>query len=891
MKRTPIWRRYDRIDGADVPQDVRDELRFHIESKTEELVEQGWSAEAARREAERQFGNVRATEQLGNQIGGRMERRRAMSTFWAQVRQDVRYALRALVRLPTFALVSIGVLALGIGTNVAIFSVVDALVLRPLPFPQAQQLVWFTGGKHLDAKTRAAAGLSGRTYNVDAFEAFQRHNKTFASVTTYQTFYESVPYKLTGNGAPQKLSVVEVAGNFFPTLGVTPALGRSFTQAESVQGGAPAAILSHSFWKSQFASDPSIVGKTIDVNGTATTVVGVLPAGFDFGAVFAPGMKVDLFVPAVMNFWRTWGNTLAVVGRLKPGVTVAQAQQEANLLFPELKKQNPGWYEDYASELVSLKEHVTGKMHRALLLLWAAAGVILLIVCVNLSNLQLARTAVRGKELAMRCALGAGRARLMRQLLTENLVMSGCGAVLGLGVAWVILFALLRQKAVVLPLLGTIGLDATTVGWGLLLALAMGLVLGAVQAVRFSRTSLAHSLKSSGLSTDRKHGHFQSLLVMAEIALACMLLVTAGLLLRSFQRVLNVDLGFDPGKAMAMDVDLDANQKLAERGPQLEEMLRSVQALPGVESAGMTDMLPLGRNRSWKLAPAGKQNSREGYSVAFVYLVTPGYLSAAGIQLQEGRDLRWQDKPETQHVVLINEAAARTMWPGQDPIGKVVYGAGDDPARVVGVVANVHETSPEEAPNPEVYIPMTQNPDIEGPTLVIRTHMDARTMTPSVLRTLRNLIPAQTTTELRPLQSLVDHAESSRRFFVLLAGLFACLGAGLAALGIYGVTAYAVSQKTQEIGVRMALGATTARVKRDIVAHTLRLAVAGIAAGVLASAVTTRLMESLLFEVSPWDAVTYAGMATAVVLLALASGYIPARRAARIDPIEALRAQ
>ncbi|HWA95132.1 MAG TPA: ABC transporter permease [Terracidiphilus sp.] len=891
MKRTPLWRRYDRIDGTDVPKDVQDELRFHIESKTEELEAQGWNAEAARQEAERQFGDVRVTEQLGEQIGGRMERRRAWSEYWAQIRQDMRYALRTLAHQPTFALVSIGVLALGIGANVAIFSVVDALVLRPLPFPQAHQLVWFTGGKHLDAKTRAAAGLSGRTYNVDAFEEFRRHNRSFASVTTYQTFYQSLPYKLTGNGKSLKLSVVQVAGNFFPTLGVAPALGRNFTNEECVQGGAQAALLSHAFWKSQFASDPAIIGKTIEVNGTATTVVGVLPASFDFGSVFAPGMKVDLFVPAVMNFWRTWGNTLAVVGRLKPGVTVAQAQQEADLLFPELKKQHQGWFEDYASELVPLKEYVAGKLHRALLLLWAAAGVILLIVCVNLSNLQLARTAARGKELAMRCALGAGRWRLVRQLLTENLAMSTCGAVLGLGVAWAILFALLRQKAVVLPLLGTIGLDATAMEWGLLLALAMGLVLGMVQAVRFSRASLANALKSSGLAADRRHGRFQSLLVVAEIALACILLVNAGLLLRSFQRVLNVDLGFEPGKAMAMEVDLDANQKLAERGPLLEEMLGRVRALPGVESAGISDMLPLGRSRSWKMAPAGSQNAKEPYTVAFVYMVTPGYLSAAGIKLLEGRDLRWQDKPDTQHVVVLNQAAARSMWPGKNPIGQTVYDIDKGPVQVVGVVADVHESSPEEPPNPEVYIPMTQNSDIEGATLIIRTHMDARTMGPSVLETLRALNPAQTTTELRPLQLLVDHAESSRRFFVLLASIFACLGVGLATLGIYGVTAYAVSQKTQEIGVRMALGATAGRVQRDIVMHTLRLAVVGMTTGVLASLGITHLMESLLFEISPWDAATYAGMVATIVLLALASGYLPARRAARIDPMAALRTQ
>ncbi len=405
-----MWRRHDRILGPDSKADRKAELRFHIECKTEDLIAHGWLPEAARTEAERQFGNILAVERAGERIGEHMERRRRLHDYSAESVQDTRYTLRSLRNNPSFATIAILVLAIGAGLNAAVFSVVNTLLLRPLPFPQSHQLVWFTGGKSFfDAgKVRAAGGLSAETYTVDVFREFRRSNRSFQDVTAFQTFYNSLQYKMTGVAEPRQLDAVEVAGNFFPTLGVTPVLGRNFSEEETLKGGRPAALLSYYFWRTQFGADPNIVGKTIDidtspaaVNG-AVTIVGVLPASFDFGSVFAPGKKVDLFVPAVMDFWKTWGNTLAVVGRLKPGVTAAQAQDEANRLFPQLKLQHKDWYYDYASDLTTLKDHVAGKLQRSLVVLWAAVGVILLIVSVNLSNLQLSRAAARGKEFAMR---------------------------------------------------------------------------------------------------------------------------------------------------------------------------------------------------------------------------------------------------------------------------------------------------------------------------------------------------------------------------------------------------------------------------------------------------------------------------------------------------------
>jgi predicted permease len=891
MKRIPLWRRYARLLGADPAADVKDELRFHLEAKTDDLIRRGLRPDAARLEAERQFGDIRTVQHIGEKLGETMERQRRFKDYWIECDRDVRYTLRNLRNNPGFAAVAILVLALGIGVNVAVFSVVNTLLLRPLPFADSQRLVWFTGGKSLTNKVRAAAGLSGQTYTVDAYEEFKRNNQSFQAVTTYQTFYSSIQYKLTGTGEPRELGAVEVADNFFSTLGVQPAIGRGFTREECQKGGPPAALLSYYFWKNQFDGDAAIVGKTITVNGKPVTVVGVLPASFDFGSVFAPGMKVDMFVPAVMDFWRTWGNTLAIVGRLKPGLSVAQAQDEAARLFPHLKVVHPDWYEDYASDLTTLKDHVSGKLRRSLVVLWFAVGVILLIVCVNLSNLQLCRAAARSKELAMRRALGASRGRLIRQLLTESLVLSIAGAALGLCFAFAIVFYIAHQGSMTLPLLASIRVDGASLGWTLVIAVTAGVLFGVAPALKMSGGNIQHALKdnASGMGAGRSHERFRATLVVSEIALACVLLVGAGLLLRSFLRVLDVDLGFQPSHAASMQVDYEDGGKLATRGVILQEMLRRISALPGVESAGIADMLPLDRNRSWGLVAVGGDSSKDRDASALVYLVTPGYIPTLGMHLREGRDFAWNDTPDSQHVIIINEVAARREWPGQDPIGKMAYGIEKNPVRVIGVIANVRESGLEVASSPEVYIPMTQNADAEGATLVVRTLAAPESLASSILVTLRTLNPGQPATEFRPLQSLVDHAVSPRRFFALLVTIFAGLGVLLAALGIYGVISYSVTQKTQEIGVRMALGATTGRVMRDVLANTMRLTLAGIVLGTAASLAVGRLIASLLYSTSPWDARTFLSMVLALVAVALVSGYFPARRASRVSPMTALR--
>lgn len=857
--------------------DLEAEMAAHLELAIEENLRRGMPVEEARRQALIRFGGMEQAKERHREARGLP----ALDTLI----QDLRYTFRTMRRDRVFTLVAVLILGLGIGANVVVFSVVNTILLRPLPFRDPQQLAWFAGNN-------GVGGLSDTTYEVDAYEEFQRDNHSFQEMTAFVPFYSVSEGTLMGPREPVPVSGVWVAGNFFQTLGVQPALGRLFTAEECVKGARPAVLLSSPFWQRQFAANPAIIGQAIRLNHDAVTVVGVLPPTFDFGAVFSPGSKMDLFVPAIMDGIRNWGHTVSIIGRLKPGVTVAQAQAESKILFPHLQgAANPDWGTDIKTTITGLKDHVNGKLRRSLIVLWCAVGLILLIVCVNLSNLQLARAAARSKEFAMRSALGAGRGRLIRQLLTESLALSGAGAALGLSLAFVITKYLAHQGSMALPLLSSVRVDGAALAWTLLIAICVGVLFGLAPAFRVSGSNLQETLKDTGpsVSQGRKHERLRSTLVVSEVALACVLLVGAGLLMRSFLRVLDVDLGFQPSRAAAIKVSYDDGGNPARRGAILQEMLRRVGALPGIEAAGIADMLPLDRNRSWGLLAKGEVYSKEKSHDAFVYVVTPGYLDAMGMHLRTGRDFNWQDTPQSEQVIIINQAAARREWPGQDPIGRLAQGIGrGGDSRVVGVISDLRESSLEDASSPEVYVPATQE-DPEGAELVVRTQLPPAALASSVMSTLRGMNPEQPATEFRSIQQLVDRAVSPRRFFVLLVGTFAVMGLILASLGIYGVISYSVTRQTQEIGIRMALGATQARVLLGVIAGTLRLALIGIALGMIASFAVARLIASLLFGTSPTDPATFTGMALLLCAVACVAGYIPARRASRIDPMTALR--
>ena len=797
--------------------------------------------------------------------------------------QDLRYTYRSLRRDRGFALIAVLILAVGIGANITVFSVVNTILLRPLPFHDPLRLTWIAG--------KNGKGLSDVTYSTDAFGEFQAQNRAFQEATAYMPFYGDSDYKLTGWGEPLPVSGVMVAGNFFEVLGVQPELGRLFTTEESVKGGRPAMLLSHAFWQRQFAARRSIVGQAITLNNVPTTVVGVLPTSFDFGSVFAPGVRMDVFVPAIMEEMQNWGNTLCIIGRLKPGVSVAQAQAEADLLFPHyhFNLKHPEWGGDYTAKVTELGDYVRGKLRRSLVLLWCAVGMTLLIVCVNLSNLQLARAAARAKEFAMRSALGAGRGRLMRQLLTESLVLSGTGAALGLVFALVLTRYLAHQGSVALPLLSSVRVDGAALGWTLLVAVAVGVLFQLAPAFKVSEGNIQDALKDTGpsLSHGRKHERLRAGLVISEVALACVLVVAAGLLLRSFLRVLDIDLGFQPSHAAAIKIDYNDRGKAEERGPVLQEIFGRISAIPGIEAVGLSDMLPLDRNRSWGIEPKGSTFKISELQGTFVYIVTPGYLRAMGMRLLAGRDFNWQDSSNSEKAVIIGETVARFLWQGRDPVGQIAVVNGTD-RRVIGVVADVRETNVEGRPGWQMYLPITQDQP-EGAEMVVRTKLPTAMLARSVMKQLRALNPAQPATEFREIQQIVDHAVSPRRFFVVLVASFAVLGLLLASLGIYGVISYSVTQQTQEIGIRMALGATQAHVLFRIVGRSLRLAVLGIAAGLLVSLAVARLIASLLYGTRPIDPVTFGGMTLLLFAVASLAGFLPAHRASRIDPMVALR--
>jgi len=864
---------------APLDQELNQEMASHLEMAVEENIGRGMSREEARRQALVRFGGMQQSLEL---------HREARGLPWLDVlTQDLRFTFRTLKRDYGFTTIAVLILALGIAANITVFSVVNTILLRPLPFPHSQDLVRIV-------EKNVEYGESGRTYTADATQDFQQQNHSFQSVSGYFAFSAPDNFKLMGNSQPIPVTGMLVAEGFFQTLGVEPSLGRLFKSQEFVKHAQPVAVLTYSFWKRQFAGDRSIIGRAIDLSSTSVTVIGVLPNTFDFGSVFSPGAKVDLFTPYIMDDFRDDGNDLALVGRLKKGVTLAQAQREADQLFPQLlfEHKHPEYGKGYTGQLTRLKDYVSGKLRRSLVVLWCAVGLILLIVCVNLSNLLLARLAARSKEFGMRSALGAGRGRIVRQLLTESMVLAAAGAALGLGLAFFTIRYLAHQGSIALPLLSMVRVDGTVLAWTLLLTVGAAVLFGPAPGLRMSGGNLQELLKDSGghgASDGRKHGRLRSMLVVTEIALACVLLVGAGLLLRSFLRVLDVDLGFEPSRAAAISLDFNDGEKSAVRAAKWQEIVERTSLIPGVEAAGISDNLPMSRNRGWGIAAKGKQKATaRDFIPVFVYIVSPGYLKAMGMRLLQGRDIGWHDLVENRNVVIINETVALRLWPGQSPIGRTAIAGGVD-AQVIGVVADVRESSAEANEGAQMYLPATQQFGPEGAFLVLRSKLPPAALARSVMTTLRRINPGQPATEFKSIQRLVDHATSPRRFFVLLVGVFAGLGLLLASLGIYGVISYSVTRQRPEIGVRMALGATETRVQLDVIWRTMRLALVGVSIGILGSLAASRLIASLLFRTAPSDPLTFVGMVVLLGAVALLAGYLPARRASRTDPMIALR--
>jgi predicted permease len=805
--------------------------------------------------------------------------------LFENIRRDVRYAVRTLWRDPGFAAFAILIVGLGVGASCTIFSVVNTLLIRPLPFRDPGRLVWLAN--HRDDTN----DMSGKTVQVNYLLEYREKNKSFEDLAAYFAFYGAGDAKLIGDGQPERLTSVPVTQNFLPLLGVEPQLGRQFSAEECKWNGPRVALLSDGLWRRKFGGDPNIVGRALPFDGGPVTVVGVLPASFDFATIFTPGSRVDMFEPFPLSAeTNRWGNTIAIVGRLKPGAAMGTAQAEATILGKQLQEQNPK-LNDFDPKLSTLAEHVSGRLRPTLVVLACAVGVVMLIVCANLSNLLLARGAGRKKEIAIRTAMGAGRGRLIGQMLTESLVLSCCGAAVGLLLAFIGTRALAHLTSVSIPLLSDVRMDGSVLGFTLVAALLTGLLFGLVPALQVQDLKLHDTLKDSnrGSSQGRGHAWIRGALVVSELGLACVLLVGAGLLIRSFLRVLDVNMGFRPERAAALRIDPNSSYKTQEaRNSYFTEALHRVMEVQGIEGAGLSDSLPLGHNRSWGVAAKGVQYTPQNYPNGFPRIISDGYFHAMGIPLKAGRDFTERDTKGSLNVIIINETLAKNLWPGENPIGKIVRA--DDPERtVVGVVGDVHHMALEEGSGNEFYIPMRQTQDYGTVDLVVRTSLPTAELASRLREALRPIEPDLPTANMRTLQTMVDRAVSPRRFVVWLLGGFAGFALVLASLGIYAVISYSVSQRTQEIGIRMALGASAETLQRSILLQTLGLAGIGMVVGVVASWALARTLSGLLFGVTSSDPVTFLGMLVILTAVAALAGYLPARRASRIDPMSALR--
>jgi predicted permease len=808
--------------------------------------------------------------------------------------QDLRYTFRTLRRDAGFTTFAILIVGLGIGASATVFSVVNALLVRPLPFRDPQQLVWLAN--------HDSSGLSGQTTQVGHLLDMQARNQYFSALGSYMAFYGVGDNLLIGDGEPERLSGVPVSENFFQVLGVQPQIGRLFTADECKWHGPKAVILGHGLWQRRFDSDPAIVNRKLILNGEPYTVAGVLPATFDFSAVFHPGSHIDLYFPFPLSEeTNRWGNTMAIVGRLKPGVSARQAQAEVSVIAAQITQAHPE-RNSFGGIVTPLAEHVSGRLRLALVVLASAVGVVMLIVCANLSNLLLARTATRQKEIAIRTALGAGRGRLVRQMLTEGVALSVCGAALGAVLAVAGTRLLAGLDAMNIPLLRDVRIDGTALGFTLLAAVLTGVIFGLAPALQAAGLDLNEALKEGSRSS--AGGFRRSLrgpLVVAEVALALVLLVGAGLLVKSFWRLSQVDPGFDPQNVLAMQISINARP---DEGPRVDNFLSQLQQraqrLPGVQSVSVSNGLPFEGANFPPIVLEGKPAPPPGQDLnGLLYTVSPDYFKTMRIDLVRGRLFSTEDRKDTPQVALVDEVFARQYFPNEDPIGKrfKLNTPDADSREIIGVVRHVEHSSLEgkTTNTPEFYFNFDQLPLATLPRYVRRVNLLVRTTVEplSLAGSVRNQIAAldkdQAVFNVRTMEQALAQSVAARRFSMILLAVFALLALTLAAVGIYGVISYSVAQRTREVGIRMALGARTIDVLNLVVRDGLKLVFIGIFVGLAGALLLTRLMTTLLFGVTTTDAVTYVTVALGLIIVALIACCIPARRATKVDPLVALR--
>jgi predicted permease len=813
------------------------------------------------------------------------------------LRDDARVALRSIRRSPGLFVMIALVIGLGVGATTSVFSVLRPLMLSPLPLEEPERLVWME-------QAGEESSLSSVTSRAINLRDFRERSRTFAGIAGYNAFSGQTAYTLEGDAAPERLSGVGVTHDFLDVLGVRPLVGRNFTVEEGLNGGPRAVLLSHGFWQRRFLGDRNIVGTHITLNDVPRTVVGVLPPTFDFASLFTPGSRVDFLLPyAIPVDARTgWqGNILFFIGRLSEGMSLEAADRELEGLVRTLQAEDSGRWGLGPLRVMPLQEHVAGPFLPALRLLILAAAAVMLIVCFNVANVLLARSPSRMRDVAIRKAVGATRGRVLRQLLVETILLALPGAAVGVLLAVLATGFVTASSALAIPLLERVGVDGAALLVAVLSALLAGLAAGIAPALQLAEGGESAVLKSSahGISGHRAGRRLREGLVVGEIAVTCLLLVAVGLLLRSFQAVLDVELGFESENAVAWQLnpgrdffgDYPELRAIDERTTFYHELAARVAAVPGVDRVGLIDALPLGRNRTWSYRIVGAPEKDE-VETLFPHIIDPGYLETLRIPLRRGRAFTEADDRSSRPVILLNETAAARLFPGGDAIGqRIVTGGADWEWEVIGIVADVRHVSPEDDPGIQIYFPIAQNPNFGTMDLVVRSRMPIEALTGAVSRAMAEVDPAMPTREFWTLEATLDRTLSPRRFTLQVLGGFGIAALILAALGIYGVLAHSVAERTREFGIRIALGASPVRVRRGVLGRTLLLASAGIGIGLAAALATTRLLRSMLFGVSPVDPATIAGMIVILVVVATLSGIVPARRATRADALEALRSE
>jgi putative ABC transport system permease protein len=859
------------------PDDVAEELRQHLDDQYRELRAAGASHDDALRAMADDLNAVRSS------------RSRLRPELIAA---DVRYAFRTLRRNPGFAVVVLLTLALGIGANAAIFSVVNGVLLRPLPFRDADRLMVIWG----DLKR---PGLNDIPASAGEYVDYRDRSHAFEQVSAYDT----VGFNLTGGGEPERVEGAVVTTTFFSLLGASAQVGRTFVAGEDQPGRDDVVVLSHSLWTRRFSSNPAIVGQTIPVDGRPTQVVGVMPAAFQF-----PDRSIEIWKPFLLDADALSDNNrgshgYTALARLKAGISRQQAQADLNAVTAAFKADHAGNYRNgFGATLRPLQEEIVGDTGRPLMVLLGAVAVVLLIACANVANLLLARAASRRKEIALRTALGASRGQLVRQLMTESVLVSAIGGLIGLGLAAWGVDLLIASAPDSIPRMQEVGVDARVAGFTALVSLATGLLFGLVPALRASRAPLNDALKEGGRAGGGGvHGFAGRALVVSEVALSLVLLIAAGLLIHSFTRLQDVAPGFDSSRLLTFRLSLpESRYTTFQKGQSFfDEFFTGLRRSPGVRGVAAINALPFsgfGGSRSFHIE--GREEKRpEDQTEEQLRIVTDGYFAAMGIPILAGREFTDRDALNQPRVAVVNDAMAKKHWPHESPIGRRVSFSTDEPHwyEIVGVAGNIKHRALEGADRPELYVPYRQ-PLFAGWTVrpmyvIARTSADPASTVAIARHEIARVDRDQPISDVRTMDERIGRSLSSRRFSMVLLALFAALALILAAVGIYGIVAYSVTERTHEIGVRVALGAQRRDVMAMVVGQGLTMTIVGTAIGVAASAALARLMSSLLFGVSAVDPLTFVAIPLLLIAVALVACYVPARRAMRVDPLQTLRAE